>query len=63
MIFKFNYVTGMSRMSHDVTGMSGMSHDVTEIPGMFNDAKEECYIIVMMGRRVNKTQACSYKSL
>ena len=31
-------------MSHDVTGMSEMLHDV----------RDECYIIVMTGRCVNK---------
>ena len=52
----------MSRMSLDFTEMPGMSNDVKEIPGMSNVVKEECYIIVMAGRCVSKTQVYSNKT-
>ena len=51
-------VTGMSEMPQDVTGMSQMSHDVREefleCHMTSNDVREEYYIIVLMGRCVNK---------
>ena len=50
----------MSGMSHDLTGMSGMSHDVAEMSEMSLDVREECYIIVVTGRCVNKPGQTKY---